>query len=150
MSSPFFYTMSVTWSKNGASGNEQIPVYAFASGVGAWETERVRQVSDVKRVIDMCNGAGMLTLCTFTLYAYRALLDRNIDYFDMIVRDSRDRQTPPTMARKGVAQIRGRDLEGRHMIPIGPENVPKNSGNYVHLRYVPLYFQRGALSFAFI
>jgi hypothetical protein len=117
MSSPFLYRLRVLWSRNNARGQEIIPVYAFKSGGN--DSQFIREVNNLETlnmIADGANGARILTVCTFHLYAYRALENRDVERFELSIKDTRI-ATSPTTERPTVATITSRDMKGGQITP---------------------------------
>jgi hypothetical protein len=103
MGSPFLYRLRVEG--KGISQN-LIPIYAFKPGDAQSQSFFLGDIDlPLMNMISLgADGARMLTVCTNSLYAYRALEGKDIDYFELHVKDTRIR-TAPTEERRTVATI---------------------------------------------
>lgn len=123
MSSPFLYRLRVNWSKNGKQGQEVIPVYAFkGGGPESLFPGEITNVETFRNIAEGAWGARTLTVCTFSMYAYRALENRSIDFFYLDIRDTRI-ATSPTEERKIVATITCNDMKGGNIFTINGSNL---------------------------
>jgi hypothetical protein len=121
MGSSFLYRLRV----EGKGINQNlIPIYAFKPGdvKGSPFHSGAVDLSLMEMITLGADGARMLTVCTNKAYAYRSLADKNVDYFELHIKDTRIK-TAPTEERRSVATITCRDMKGSHMVPVGANQI---------------------------
>src|SRR5687767_4631174 len=121
MGSPFLYRLRV----EGKGVNQNIiPVYAFKPGdvTGSPFHLGAVDLSLMQMITLGADGARTLTVCTNKAYGYRSLADKNIDYFELHIKDTRIK-TAPTEERRSVATIPCRDMKGGKMVSIPANQI---------------------------
>ncbi len=121
MGSPFLYRLRV---EGKGIGQNLIPIFAFKPGDTTTSPFHLGNVdlSMMQMIALGADGARMLTVCTNQIYAYRSLADKNVDYFELHIKDTRFR-TRPTEDRRTVATITCRDMKGSKMSPISNSQI---------------------------
>lgn len=151
MSSPFLYRLRVMWSKSGKKDQSVIPIYAFKSGgeKSLWP-EEVTKLSTLEMISEMADGARLLTVCTLFPYVYRALESRNIEFFELHIKDTRIK-TSPTEERRTVATITGRNMDSTDRFTVDPKLINMSSepkSREFHAVSLSLFNSDGGLVFA--
>lgn len=116
MGSPFLYRLRIE-----GRGIQQnlIPIYAFKPGdmsSSKFEQGNI-DLALMKMIALGADGARMMTVCTNQMYAYRSLANKNVEYFELHIKDTRIK-TAPTEERRTVATVTCRDMHGSKMAPI--------------------------------
>ncbi|MGH9902032.1 MAG: hypothetical protein ACRD68_09500 [Pyrinomonadaceae bacterium] len=147
----YLYRARVDWRKNGQQGQNIIPVFGFKAGWKVdWDSDKAQTLGDLKKYADMADGTRVLTICTLSLYAHRALFGKEIDYFSLAVYDM-SKYPPVGEERKMLATITCRDMNPLN--PISSRALPKYTEGYTreatHYTNVPLSFHDygGSLTF---
>jgi hypothetical protein len=120
MGSPFLYRLRVVSSKGGKNRDQHvIPIYAFKPGDMQSSAFSVGGIDLplMKMIAEGADGARTLTVCTNSIYAYRALEEKDVEFFDLHIKDTRI-STLPTEERKTVATITCHDMHGGKKTPI--------------------------------
>ena len=141
MSSPFMYSLRVISGKKGQKRDEQsIPIYGFKSGMpdsSPWIKGDVT-LEVLKNIALGADGARILTVCSENMYVYRALEEKEIDFFYLAIMDNRIK-TAPTEPRKVVATISAKDMTGGKRSSIDGSQINMSfESNSGHLAMVPL------------
>lgn len=135
MSSPYQYRLRVEWSKDGKREKSVIPVFAFKGGAekSVWP-EEVQNLDTLKMITDMAYGARILTVCANFSDAYQALENREIDYFELHIKDTRYK-SGPMEERRTVATITCRNMSASARSPVDSKVIKMSSepkGNRLH------------------
>ncbi|MGI8468464.1 MAG: hypothetical protein ACR2N3_08425 [Pyrinomonadaceae bacterium] len=125
MSSPFLYRLRVMSSKKGQGRAENIiPIYAFKDGTARGSPFPLGEVDlNTMRIIALgADGARVLTVCAFSLNTYRALENKDVEFFELHIKDTRIK-TASTEEGRTVATITRRDMIDGQKIPIDPSRI---------------------------
>lgn len=132
MSTPFLFRLKVqSYTKGRGLQEEIIPAYAYHFGKRILPYE-FGYLTNLQAAAIGANAVGTLTVCTHQIYASRALQERNINFFELSIKDNRIK-TLPTEEPKTVATVKSKDMTAgkpiavsRSIIKMTCESLPPN------------------------
>ncbi|MEZ5428621.1 MAG: hypothetical protein R2747_20410 [Pyrinomonadaceae bacterium] len=117
------YRLRVIWStKSKTSGQNVIPVFAFKPAQRPWYKLGIHNLELLRGLVLTADGEGILTICTFSPYCYRALENRTIEYFELHIKDTRVPHGP-LEEKKTVATVTCNDMNALSQVAVAPGEI---------------------------
>lgn len=125
MGSPYLFRLRVLSAKKGASQEQNIiPVYALKGGdlQGSQWYQGQMSLQILKMITEGADGARQMTVCSDHLYAYRALADKEVSFFELHIKDTRVKKSVMEEYRT-VATISCKDMTGGEMTTLDRNQI---------------------------